>query len=246
MTDGDGATTVGGDGVERRWPGRPPIVTMDGPAGSGKSTTAKEVAARLGFRHLDSGALYRALTHALLDRGVPREAWSGLAVDDFHDLGIGVDTDRPVFTVLVDGTPGGDELRTAEVTEAVSYLASLPGARACLLGLQRRAGEGGGLVADGRDMGTVVYPDAEVKVFVVADLMERARRRLLEEGAQDPDEAEVAAAAATLGERDQRDSRREISPLRPPEDAHRIDTTELSFDEQVGTIVGLVEALTLP
>lgn len=223
---------------------RGPVVTLDGPAGSGKSSTATAVARELGFRHLDSGALYRALTHALLSREVPRERWPELKEDDFKALGVAVDPASSDFRVVVGGKPVDAALRTAEVTGSVSYLATLPAARACLLDIQRDAGAAGCLVADGRDMGTVVFPDADVKVFLVALLGERARRRLLEIGAADPTLEDVASESRLIEERDRQDRERELSPLRKPEGAHEIDTTRLSFAEQVAAIVALVEPLT--
>lgn len=224
---------------------RGPVVTLDGPAGSGKSSTAKAVADRLGFRHLDSGALYRALTYALLVRRVPEERWPELSEADFRALAVSVDAAAQRLGVLVAGQPVDAELRTEAVTRRVSQLARLPAARACLLEVQREAGAAGRLVADGRDMGTVVFPDAEVKVFLVADLEERARRRLREGGAQDPTPAAVVSESDALAERDRRDSERDVSPLRKAPGAHEIDTTRLDFDEQVAAIVALVRALTV-
>lgn len=223
-----------------------PVVTLDGPAGAGKSSTAQAVARALGFRHLDSGALYRALTHALQSRGVPRARWAELEVEDFRALEVAVDPSSLDFRVLVGGRPVDAELRTPAVTEAVSHLASLPAARRALLDLQRSVGAEGRLVADGRDMGTVVFPEADVKVFLVAELEERARRRLRERGRPDPTPGDVAAASVAIDDRDRRDSERAASPLRKPDGAHEIDTTALSFDEQVAAIVALVKALTIP
>ena len=220
-----------------------PIVTLDGPAGAGKTTTAKEVARRLGLRHLDSGALYRAITFALLESEVPPERWSDLGVDELRALGVEQVPRGGGFEVRVAGQVVDEELRTAEVTRHVSLLARLPAARECLLDLQRAAGADRGLVADGRDMGTVVFPDAEVKVFLVADLGERARRRLLQSGTE-PADATLAAEAEAIARRDEQDSEREASPLRRPEGAVEIDTTGLAFDEQVDAIVRLVEWLT--
>jgi len=222
------------------------VVTLDGPAGSGKSTTAKAVAARLGLRHLDSGALYRALTVALQERGIPLERWASLDESDFRALGVRVDPEAADFRVRIAGRPVDAELRTPEVNAAVSHLATLPAARACLLDLQREAGALGGLVADGRDMGTVVFPDADVKVFLVADLRERARRRLAEGGRSDPTPGDVDSESVAIEERDRRDTEREISPLRRAEGAHEIDTTSLSFADQVDAIVALVEAVDGP
>jgi cytidylate kinase len=199
----------------------------------------------LGLRHLDSGALYRALTYALRERGIAEDRWPSLDVDELRALGVtllGTDKD---FDVRLDGRILGDELRTPEVTSRVSLLARLPAVRACLLELQRSAGEQGGLVADGRDMGTVVFPGAEVKVFLVADLQERARRRMLQDGAVESSPETLAAEATAIRLRDERDAGRDISPLRRPDGAVEIDTTALPFEDQVDAIVGLVRRLTL-
>jgi cytidylate kinase len=222
-----------------------PVITLDGPAGAGKTSTAKEVAKRLGLRHLDSGALYRALTFALLEAGVPEEDWHDLDVERLRALGVALDADGTRFRVRVAGRLVDEELRTRDVTRRVSVLAQIPAVRACLLELQRGAGALGGLVADGRDMGTVVFPDAEVKVFLVADLEERARRRLLQDGSGSDDPSAVAAEAAAIARRDAQDSERDISPLREPEGALVIDTTGLSFEGQVDAIVARVGRLTL-
>lgn len=225
--------------------GRGPLVTVDGPAGSGKSTTAREVARRLGFRHLDSGALYRALTLALLDGGVAPERWPELDAEELGALGVGLESGEEGFRVRIGPRAVGSELREPSVTGRVSLLAGLPAARACLLELQRAAGREGRLVADGRDMGTVVFPDADVKVFLVADLEERARRRLREHGGPEDDPAALAREAEAIAARDRLDSERSISPLERAPDAHLLDTTELSPDQQVEHVVELVRRLTL-
>lgn len=223
-----------------------PIVTLDGPAGSGKSTTAREVARRLGFRHLDSGALYRALTYALLQGGIPEHTWPTLHVGDLRKLGVSLHPVDAGFEVRLAGRALVSELRTADVTSRVAGLAKLPAARACLLELQRQAGASGRLIADGRDMGTVVFPHAEVKVFLVADLRERARRRLRETGAELVNEDHMSAQADAIAARDDEDSGRDHSPLRRAEDAVEIDTTGLTFDDQVERIVALVRAVDAP
>ncbi|HSR40608.1 MAG TPA: (d)CMP kinase, partial [Longimicrobiales bacterium] len=168
--------------TERSPTSRSPLVTVDGPAGSGKSTTAREVARRLGFRHLDSGALYRAVTYALLEAGVPEQRWADLTLEELQRIPIGLEAGEDGFVPLLGGEPiPDDRLRTGRVTSRVSQLASVPAVRRRLLELQREAGAQGGVVADGRDMGTVVFPGAEVKVFLTADPEERARRRLAQE-----------------------------------------------------------------
>ncbi|MGD2068766.1 MAG: 3-phosphoshikimate 1-carboxyvinyltransferase [Gemmatimonadota bacterium] len=213
------------------------VVTIDGPAGSGKSTTARAVAARLGWRYLDSGALYRALTWALLDRGTPPERWASLEPADLKALGVEVELAPEGVVVLHRGRPLADELRTDEVTAHVSQLAALPAVRSWLLDTQRAVGARGRLVADGRDMGTVVFPDARTKIFLSAEPRERARRRLRDKGDASPDEARVEEETERLRERDRRDSEREHSPLRRAPDSVVIDTTRLDFDAQVERIV---------
>ena len=222
---------------------RPPVVTIDGPAGSGKSTTAREVARRLGFRHLDSGALYRALTLAVMESGVPEREWDTLDDDLLRSLDIRMEPRGNGFRVLLDGRDTGKSLRSPEVTSRVSKLAGVPAVRRRLLDLQRDVGRRGGVVTDGRDMGTVVFPYADLKVFLTASLEERARRRLLQEDrAADPET--VAEEALRIQARDARDSGRAVSPLRRPDGALVLDTTDLTFEEQVDRIVRAVEGLT--
>ncbi|MDT8367682.1 MAG: (d)CMP kinase [Longimicrobiales bacterium] len=213
------------------------IVTLDGPAGVGKSTTARAVAERLGWRYLDSGALYRAVAHALLEEGIDRDAWPDLDDSVLHALGLTVDPEGTSLVIRRRGRPLGPELRTPEVTAAVSAVARIPSVRAWLLDAQRAAGSRGRLVADGRDMGTVVFPDAATKIFLTADPAERARRRLGDHGVTHPDPDEVALECARLEARDRADREREISPLRPASDALHLDTTELDFAAQVDAVV---------
>jgi cytidylate kinase len=219
-----------------------PVVTVDGPAGSGKSTTARAVARRLGFKHLDSGALYRGLTLALLESGRPETEWPTLTTDQLRALDVHLAPAEGGFRILIAGREVDRELRSERVTRLVSALARVPAARSALLDLQREAGRHGSLVADGRDMGTVVFPDAEVKVFLVADLPERARRRLLERTGREPSRDEVASEAEAILARDLADSERTVSPLRRPADAIELDTTRLDFEEQVDAVVAAVRA----
>ena len=220
-----------------------PVITLDGPAGSGKSTTARAVAERLGFLHLDSGAIYRALTLALMEADLPEDRWDALTIESLARVPIRVEVHGPELRLYLGDRRLGADLRTPEVTRRVSRAASLPAVRGRLLELQRAAGREGGLVADGRDMGTVVFPDADLKVFLVADLHERARRRLRQDGIPDPTEARVDEEARSIEARDQADQGRAVAPLRKPEGALVLDTTRLGFEEQVERIVDAVHDL---
>jgi 3-phosphoshikimate 1-carboxyvinyltransferase len=218
------------------------IVALDGPAGSGKSSTARAVATALGYRHLDSGAFYRGLTFAALQRGIAPERWPQLSRADLDALGVSGASRGTSFAILLGGVALGPELRAAEVNAHVSQMAAVPAVRDWLMASLRRAGEGGGLVADGRDIGTVVFPDAELKVFLVAAPEERARRRLREQGNAAPTDAEIDAEAERLLARDEIDSTREAAPLLRAPDAVQLDTTGLTFDAQVDFIVRLARA----
>lgn len=236
---------------------RPPVVTIDGPAGSGKSTTARAVAQSLGLVHLDSGALYRAVACTLLDNGVSPGEWGTLPTSYFSGLGLSAEVEDGHVALRRNGALlDDDRLRTPEVTAAVSPVAALPAVREALIGLQRDAAANGGLVVDGRDLGTVVYPDADVKFFFIANLEERARRRVLERSEQEPGtsptsgedtgEAEVVAMAQRLNARDFEDTHRAHSPLRRPHDAIVIDTTHLTPDQQLAQVLDHVRAVWTP
>lgn len=215
------------------------IIAIDGPAGSGKSSTARAVARRLGFRHLDSGAFYRTLTLAALRAGLPPSGWDQLDEDGLDALDVrGVAGDGG-FRMLIAGEDVGDAIREPEVNAHVSTMARVPAVRAWLLGRLRAAAAGVDLVSEGRDIGTVVFPHAELKVFLVAEPQERARRRLKQQGVVDPSDEELNAEVERLLERDRIDSEREVAPLRKANDAVEVDTTGLSFDEQVDRIVRL-------
>lgn len=218
------------------------IIAIDGPAGSGKSSTARAVARRLGFRHLDSGAFYRALTCAALAEAVPPARWPELTEADLDELAVSARPDDDGFDLYRAGSEITAELRRPEVNAHVSEMARVPAVRNWLLTQLHEAARDNDIVADGRDIGTVVFPQAQLKVFLVADPKVRARRRLAEYGHADPTPAELEAEVERLLQRDRSDSEREIAPLREAEDAVRIDTSGLTFEDQVEQIVGLARA----
>ena len=218
------------------------VIALDGPAGSGKSSTAKAVAAQLGYRHLDSGAFYRAITHAALQAGIPLERWPELTEAELDRLDVHGRPDATGYTLTVAGAEVSAEIRSAAVNAHVSRMAAVPAVRGWLMDALREAGARGGLVADGRDIGTVVFPDAELKVYLVADPAERARRRLREQGTHEPSDDEVGAEAGRLLGRDEVDSTRAVAPLARAPDAVEVDTTGLEFAAQVAEIVRLARA----
>lgn len=218
------------------------IVAIDGPAGSGKSTTAREVAARLAYLHIDSGAFYRALTVALIAAGLPESSWHGLEQDELERLRVDGERENGGLRLTIGGEPVHDELRSDTVNAHVSTVATIPAVRSWLLRRLRDLAEREDLVVDGRDIGTVVFPQAELKVFLVADPEVRARRRLRERDVREPDRDTLLAEIARLTTRDRRDSEREIAPLRSAEDAVKVDTTALTFDEQIEAIIELARA----
>ncbi|HEV3015055.1 MAG TPA: (d)CMP kinase [Actinomycetota bacterium] len=213
------------------------IVAIDGPAGSGKSTVARRVAQRAGLRYLDTGATYRALTLALLRRGIP--VGDAEAVADAAkavDLTLELPPGRAgAARVLLDGVEPGLALRTPEVNATVSAVAAVPAVRELLVGLQRSLVGVGGIVVEGRDIGTVVWPDAHVKVFLTASEHERARRR--------SDDTEGGGETAeTLARRDALDSGRAASPTRAAADALVLDSTTRTIDQVVDHLLQLIEA----
>lgn len=214
------------------------IIAIDGPAGSGKSSTARAVARELGFTHLDSGAFYRALTYAALRAGIPVDKWGQFDVVQLDAFAVAAEPAANGFRMLVAGRDVSAEIRAADVTAGVAAMARVPAVRDWLLDRLREVARSNDVVADGRDIGTVVFPDAALKVFLVAEVGTRARRRLLQMGLPADDEA-VTAEVRRIEERDLVDSSRAVAPLRAAADAVPLDTTVLNFDEQVARIVDL-------
>ncbi len=217
------------------------IIAIDGPAGSGKSTTARTVAERLGFRHLESGAFYRALTLAAQRAGVPETAWDELSRHELDAFDVRAEPAGRGFRILLGGDDVTQAIRSPDVTAGVSRMAAIPAVRAWLLERLREVAQREDVVCEGRDIGTVVFPDADLKVFLTADPEVRARRRLRDQGRQDPSREELIAETRRLMERDRRDSTRAVAPLRRADDAVPVDTTALTFDEQIAAILELVK-----
>ncbi len=210
------------------------VVAIDGPSGSGKSSTSRAVAARLGLAYLDTGAMYRALTWALLQAEVDvHDADAVAASARRFTVSSGTDPEDP--SIGVDGQDVSAPIRGDDVTAAVSPVATVPAVRDLLVALQREIIDGSdGIVVEGRDIGSVVAPDAAVKIYLVADPGARAARRAAESGAPD-----AGATEQSLIRRDQIDSTRAASPLVKVTGAVQIDSTHLSLDEVVETIVGI-------
>lgn len=213
------------------------VVAVDGPSGSGKSSTARGVATRLSLAYLDTGAMYRAVTWALLRRGTDLGDPDAIA-RDAADVQIVSGTDPQAPTITADGTDVSHAIREDDVTAHVSPVAAVPQVRTLLVELQRRviASADQGIVVEGRDIGSTVAPDAAVKVYLVADAEARAARRAAERGGADQE-----ATAASLAARDRIDSTRATSPLTRADGAVQIDGTHLSLEEVVDAVAALVE-----
>jgi len=214
------------------------IIAIDGPSGAGKSTLAKRLARELSFIYLDTGAMYRALALKVLRQGVDLADDARLA-RLVESTEIDLHEDNGTLEVLLDGINVADEIRTPEVSQLASKVSALKIVRARMLDLQRRMGEHGSIVAEGRDIGTVVFPSAEVKIFLDASAEERARRRYAElRAAGRP--ADLSETLREMEERDKRDSERDLAPLRMADDALRIDSSNASADSVAAKVLAKI------
>ncbi|RCK76569.1 MAG: Cytidylate kinase [Ignavibacteriae bacterium] len=211
------------------------VIAIDGPAAAGKSTTAKLVAEKLNYLHIDTGAMYRALTYKILRDGIDPENEAAV-VEALKDSKVDLKKEKNEIKVFLDDEDVSKYLRSAEVTNAVSAVSSYKQVREMMVELQRRISNEGGVVLEGRDIGTVVIPDADLKIFMIAGIETRAKRRqkeLAEKGLM----IDYNKIVNEIIERDNKDSKRKESPLRKADDAIVLDTSNLSIEEQVNFIV---------
>lgn len=214
------------------------VVAIDGPAGAGKSTIAKLAAEKLGYAYIDTGAMYRSVAWKFLQTGkaFDEDFISGLSKTMLIDF----KPEAKINRVFVDGTEVTEAIRTPEVTAIVSRVAAIGAVREAMVDQQRRMGEAGGVLMDGRDIGTVVFPNAQLKIFLTASVEERARRRYAEMVAKGQ-QVDLQQLQADIAERDKQDSERAISPLRQAEDALLLDTSDMGISEVTDRILQLVQ-----
>jgi cytidylate kinase len=212
-------------------------IAIDGPSGAGKGTVARAVAARLDYRHIDTGAMYRALAWKAEREGLDLADEAAVAA-----LGERANFDVEGGRIAIDGHDVKAAIRTPEIDKAAAAVARHPAVRRVLVARQRAFGEGGGVVMEGRDIGTVVFPDADVKIYLDASPEERARRRAADQAHTSSKTAQLSEVATALAERDKSDSTRAVSPLSVAPDATVVDTTGMAVDEVIERVLALVNA----
>ncbi|MGL5206262.1 MAG: (d)CMP kinase [Acidaminococcaceae bacterium] len=212
------------------------VIAIDGPAGAGKSTIAKMVAEKLGYAYIDTGAMYRAVTYKFLQLNIPFEEHIIGKVAD--EISITFKPQNGLNIVFVDGTDVSEEIRSSEVTNNVSRVAAVASVRTAMVNQQRKMGRSGGVVMDGRDIGTVVFPDADIKIYLTASVEERVSRRYKELVSKNQ-QVDKKKLSDEITARDKYDSERKISPLRCADDAFYLDTSDMSKQEVVNKILDI-------
>ena len=219
------------------------IIAIDGPSGAGKSTVSKAVARRLDFSCLDTGAMYRCVAWKALDEGVSLDDAEALArIAHDNDIAFTHETGDPLpRRVSIAGADVTDAIRTAEIDRSVSPVAAVPAVRAALVAQQQRIGRAGNYVVEGRDIGTAVFPEAELKVFLTASAAERARRRVAQNERRGVGSVDYDVVLADIVRRDEIDSSRDASPLKPAADAVQMDSTGRTIDQVIDRICELAK-----
>jgi CMP/dCMP kinase len=216
------------------------IIAIDGPAGSGKTSSAKLIAEKLGYKYIDSGAMYRAVSLAWLTSGLPIEEQYSEGILD--NIKLDLEPSDVGQKTILNGLDVSNEIRSAEVTTAVSPISAMGTVRKKMIALQKEIGKDGGIVMDGRDIGTVVFPQAELKIFFTATVEERAQRRVNELKAKN-----IACSFQEIKEqiilRDNYDTTRELSPMVPADDAIILDTTGMNLETQVETVMSIIKGM---
>jgi cytidylate kinase len=234
------------EGLELAIPKQGPVISIDGPAGTGKSTAARRLSDQLGFTHVDTGALYRAIAFLALERSPMNEQEVIALAREVHLQFQRNPSKNPANRILANGRDLTDFIRTPEVTQFSSRVSAIPRVRAALLGLQRRLGCRGKAILEGRDIGTVIFPDADIKFFLSAQVDERVKRRLIELEGAGADTPSFEEVKKQMLERDLGDSSRLIAPLRKPQDAIELDTSLMTLDEVVESMFNWTKKVLVP
>jgi cytidylate kinase len=217
------------------------VIAIDGPAASGKSTLAKYLADKLGYLYVDTGAMYRAITFYALEQDIVEDEQA--VIEAARNINLNLEYSNGITHVFIDGEDVTDKIRTPEVNSKVSDISKIKDVRTELVKLQQKFGEDNNLIVEGRDTTTVVFPNADLKIFLTADVSERAKRRhleFLEKGV----ELSISEVESSIKNRDKIDSGREVSPLKKAEDAVEVDTTNLTVQEEIERIIKRVEEIT--